>query len=763
MPGKCVFNILWLEKEQYKKWLSRDPDKHKARCRLCCKVFDIGNMGESALKAHMAGSKHSSLVEEKTKTVAIKEFFSPMNLPNQTSSTSNAAGVCKPATEASGSLNLFTTGKDVLDAEILWTLKCICNNYSYKSCEDSSQLFARMFPDSLVARQFSCGEKKVAYLCHFGLAPHFQTLLFKSFQDTSHYVLLFDETLNKSTQQKQMDIHIRFWHTDNSVRTRYVTSAFIGHATADDLLKAFYKCTEKLDLSKLIQVSMDGPSVNWKFFKLLQENMRKEFNFECIDVGSCGLHTLNNSFKKGESATEWGISSVLTSLYSLFKDAPARRDDFEKLSTTHKMPVKFCSCRWLENVPSAERALEVWNDVTEYVGKVEKGVLSKVTCKSFGVVAGATQDNLMTVKLNFLLSVAKVLKPFLEKYQSDKPLLPFFAQDVLQLVKKCVQLYKVLKPAHFDRISSVEKLSKFDFSSKSFHASASDVSVGFVGDKLLKEKLFKQQVTEKQVVVLKYECQKFVLTILESLMAKCPVNYSLVRNAACIDPSQMARDSASCSRKMKCVLTYFVQKKAIAAEDCDDILIQFNDFLENVVGPSSSEFLNYDRNEGLDSLLSGYFLRTAYGKVWNVIKMLLILSHGQASVERGFSINKALEVENLKESSYVARRTVHDYITYCGTIHDIPITKELRASASSARMKYMQHLEEERAKKIAASAQEKRKEMFDEIEVLKKRRVLLEKEIDTSETSVNNLSQKAETSRNMNCLSSAMLLGKKSL
>lgn len=679
-----------------------------------------------------------------------------MNIHDQMPSTSNA--VAKPATATSttssslqrgSNLNCFTTGKDVLDAEILWTLKCVHSHYSYKSCEDSSQLFARMFPDSSVARQFSCGEKKVAYLCHFGLAPHFQKLLFKSFEDSSRFVLLFDETLNQSTQQKQMDIHIRFWHIDNTVRTRYVTSAFIGHATADDLLKSFYSCTEKLDLSKLVQVSMDGPSVNWKFFKLLQENLRKEYDFECIDIGSCGLHILNNAFKKGESATEWCISSLLISLYSLFKDAPARREDFAKLSTTNKMPVKFCNCRWLENVPSAERALEIWDDVTEYVKKVEKGIFSKVTCKSFGVVAGATEDNLVIVKLNFFLSVAKVVKPFLEQYQSDKPLLPFFAQDVLQLVKKCVQLYKVLKPAQVDCVSSVEKLCKFDFSSKSFHASANDVSVGFVGDKLLKEKLFKEQVTEKQIVVLKYECQKFVLTLLESLMAKCPVNYSLVRNASCIDPSQMAKDPIGCSRKMKSILMYFVQKKKIAAEDCDDILIQFSEFLENVVGQSPSEFLNYDRTEGLDTFFSGYFLKTPYGKVWDVIKMLLILSHGQASVERGFSINKASEVENLKESSYVARRTVHDYITYCGTIHDIPITKELRMSASSARMKYMQYLEDERAKKNAASTQEKRKEVFDEIENLKKKRAHLEKDIDTSETSVDKLSLKAESSKNI--------------
>ncbi|GBN63461.1 hypothetical protein AVEN_148793-1, partial [Araneus ventricosus] len=54
MPGgKCVFNPLWLNKQNYKTWLSSTNDKHKAKCSLCNKEIDIGRMGEYAVKAHM--------------------------------------------------------------------------------------------------------------------------------------------------------------------------------------------------------------------------------------------------------------------------------------------------------------------------------------------------------------------------------------------------------------------------------------------------------------------------------------------------------------------------------------------------------------------------------------------------------------------------------------------------------------------------------------------------------------------------------------
>ena len=42
---------------------------------------------------------------------------------------------------------------------------------------------------------------------------------------------------------------------------------------------------------------------------------------------------------------------------------------------------------------------------------------------------------------------------------------------------------------------------------------------------------------------------------------------------------------------------------------------------------------------------------------FDLLKILLLLSHGQASVERGFSVNKETEVENLLEHSLVVQTT----------------------------------------------------------------------------------------------------------
>ncbi|GBN16553.1 hypothetical protein AVEN_227754-1 [Araneus ventricosus] len=63
MPRKCVFNALWLTRREYSAWIAVSDSKTKARCRLCIKDFDIGRMGESALKSHMAVLRHSMSIQ----------------------------------------------------------------------------------------------------------------------------------------------------------------------------------------------------------------------------------------------------------------------------------------------------------------------------------------------------------------------------------------------------------------------------------------------------------------------------------------------------------------------------------------------------------------------------------------------------------------------------------------------------------------------------------------------------------------------------
>ena len=62
-----------------------------------------------------------------------------------------------------------------------------------------------------------------------------------------------------------------------------------------------------------------------------------------------------------------------------------------------------------------------------------------------------------------------------------------------------------------------------------------------------------------------------------------------------------------------------------------------------------------------------------YSKLWNVVRMLLVLSHGQTAVERGFSINKQAEEVHLQDETFVAKRIICDHVRYVGGIDQVNV------------------------------------------------------------------------------------------
>ena len=97
-------------------------------------------------------------------------------------------------------------------------------------------------------------------------------------------------------------------------------------------------------------------------------------------------------------------------------------------------------------------------------------------------------------------------------------------------------------------------------------------------------------------------------------------------------------------------------------------------------------------------------LSTPYPDLLQFCKSLLLLSHGQATVERGFSVNKEVETCNLHDRSLESLRLVCDRISNnCGGVLKVPLTKELLTSASNARSQYRLYLENERKNKESAT------------------------------------------------------------
>ena len=106
---------------------------------------------------------------------------------------------------------------------------------------------------------------------------------------------------------------MRFWEHDH-VESPYYTSDFLGHAASIDLVKSFEAYVEnKIEFRHLIQISMDGPNVNWATFNRLQKILQLEYSSKLPNVGSCGIHIVHNSFKAAISKTGWDLFAQVVS------------------------------------------------------------------------------------------------------------------------------------------------------------------------------------------------------------------------------------------------------------------------------------------------------------------------------------------------------------------------------------------------------------------------------------------------------------------
>ena len=312
---KCHFRDEWLLHKDYKDWIKKIPDDEgKAYCKVCMTSFSVSGSGISALDIHAKGKKH--LLKCPGKNQAQIELTSPKE--NQPDSVS------EPVHQSS--VTSFITKEETVKAEIRWTLETLQSNYSFNSCSQKSELFAAMFSDSAIAKQFSVGKTKCAYYLTYGMVPYFKDTFVQNLKEIPFYSVSFDESYNKVMKQGQMDLHIRYWNSKTDrVNIHYLNSSFMGKSAAIDVLEHFNSCVESIEKHKILQVFSDGPNVNLSFLKFLDEHRCDADLNPLINIGTCGLHTVHNSFKHGEKESDWYIKKLLNSMFKIFDESPSRR------------------------------------------------------------------------------------------------------------------------------------------------------------------------------------------------------------------------------------------------------------------------------------------------------------------------------------------------------------------------------------------------------------------------------------------------------
>ena len=173
----------------------------------------------------------------------------------------------------------------------------------------------------------------------------------------------------------------------------------LGHTATVDLLDGFKSSLTDVDMCNILQVSMDDPNANWKFYYNVTMDREKSEISGYKNIGSCGLHVLHGVFKTGIEVAGWEIKKLLDGRFQLFYDSPARRSDYLKITGSTTYPKMFCATRWLEDASVAETAI-IWGNAVkafEFLGSLPESKCPKC----YGDVKNAIKDNIILAELHF--------------------------------------------------------------------------------------------------------------------------------------------------------------------------------------------------------------------------------------------------------------------------------------------------------------------------------------------------------------------------
>ena len=210
-------------------------------------------------------------------------------------------------------------------------------------------------------------------------------------------------------------------------------------------------------------------------------------------------------------------------------------------------------------------------------------------------------------------------------------------------------------------------MAKIDVTSDDNSKLSKAVDIGIITKREVDGLRKNEQITQREQRQFQLDCKVFLTRTSEKLLEKCPLKFPMVRFLRCLDPQVMAGPISISVKLFERLLSILLDAKRVRETEVDFLKKEYASFVADDVHSNPKtlhEFEEYDKvsSEGVDYFLAAYLKASKYQKLWDLVKCLLVLSHGQAGVERGYSINSEIMEYNSTQKSVVALRNIYDHI-----------------------------------------------------------------------------------------------------
>ena len=159
---------------------------------------------------------------------------------------------------------------------------------------------------------------------------------------------------------------------------------------------------------------------------------------------------------------------------------------------------------------------------------------------------------------------------------------------------------------------------------------------------VLQQSIFLSQTTCQLKLRFKKSCVAILVSIVQNLQEKSPLNYAIVRNSRSLSPIVMSTEPKVCALQFSALVDKLFATKWISERVAENAKLQMQEFLSSKCKENKSKFKTFDvHTQRLDDFLGVYLHKNEkYSSLWKICQIVFVLSHGQSSVERGFSVNK---------------------------------------------------------------------------------------------------------------------------
>ena len=415
---------------------------------------------------------------------------------------------------------------------------------------------------------------------------------------------------------------------------------------------------------------------------------------------------LHGAYRTALKETDWELEKTLKAAHGIFKKSPARRagylsangheERYDDKSLCAFFPLKFCGHRWLENGKAITRFLEIIDKLATFMTNLKESKRFPKNDERFPLLLCNTKSKIFPAYCEFSLSICRDIEPFLALFQAERPLAMFLYQKLRELILSLMERF--VKSNVLNANGSVYKLLTLDLKSEENLILLDSINIGFGATCVLRKLSTTEKTLERSF---RKGARAALIHLILKLFEKCPLKFKMTRAISCLSSTEISSLKPEILKKRFNLLVQLFHDdriiSSIAAEKAEkryNQLINNSDFLEE-----TSKFnINHDR---VDEFYSRILDSSVTLDLENVVRLVLILSYGNARVESGFSINNDILSENMLEESIVSQRIVYEGVHKAGSAEDVEITPEMLKAVKASHRTYKAAHEEKQKRQSA--------------------------------------------------------------